>query len=102
MYIVKTTSQFQRWLQRLRDKRAKAKVLVKLSLIEKGNFGDHKSVGGKVSEIRVSYGPGYRLYYTINKGTVVILLIGGDKSSQSSDIKRAKELAKEVGDSYEN
>jgi putative addiction module killer protein len=102
MYIVKTTSHFERWLHKLRDKGAKAKVLVKLSLIEKGNFGDHKSVGGKVSEIRVSYGPGYRLYYTINKATVVILLIGGDKSSQSSDIRRAKELVKEVEGAYED
>jgi putative addiction module killer protein len=74
----------------------KQKIRICLSRVELGNFGDHHSIGDGVSELRLSYGPGYRLYYTIRERVIVILLCGGDKSSQNRDIKKAKELNKEV------
>jgi len=63
-----------------------------------GNLGDHKSLGEGVFEMRINYGPGYRLYFTRSKGVVIILLVGGDKSSQSKDIKKAKQIAKQIGE----
>ena len=75
--------------------KAKAHVLKRITRMELGNFGDHKSVGGNVSEVRIDYGPGYRIYYTNIKGTIILLLIGGDKSSQKKDIEKAKGLVKE-------
>jgi len=64
--------------------------------MELGNLGDHKSIGNGVSEIRIDYGPGYRLYYTKNGNTILILLVGGDKSSQQKDIERAKKILYEM------
>lgn len=97
MYIIQKTECFNAWLIRLNDIRAKGKILARLKRAELGNLGDHKSVGEGVFEMRVNYGPGYRLYFTRSKGVVIILLIGGDKSSQSKDIKKAKKIAKEIG-----
>lgn len=74
----------------------RTKILRRIDQISDGNFGDHKSVGGGVSELRINYGPGYRVYYTMRERVVVILLCAGDKSSQDKDIKKAKQLAKEV------
>jgi putative addiction module killer protein len=68
-----------------------------LKRAELGNLGDHKSLGEGVFEMRIKYGPGYRLYFTRSKGVVIILLVGGDKSSQSKDIKKAKQISKEIG-----
>lgn len=82
---------FDSWLQNLRDIRAKARVLIRLKRIEMGNFGDSKSVGEGVNELRISEGQGYRVYYGQQGTEVVILLCGGNKSSQQKDIKLAKE-----------
>ena len=90
------TEVFERWLSRLRDIRARASILTRIERIEDGNFGDHRSVGGGVSELRIGGGPGHRVYYTVRRRTVVVLLCGGDKSSQRRDIRRAQRMAQEV------
>ena len=86
---------FERWLVRLRDKRAIARIKLRLSAVSDGNFGDMRSVGNGVFELRIHSGPGYRLYLVREGDEVVVLLYGGDKSSQQRDIKRAHELARE-------
>ena len=90
------TEVFEEWLIGLRDLRARASILTRLERIEDGNFGDHRSVGDGISELRVNVGQGYRVYYTIRQQTVVILLCGGDKASQRRDIRQAQQMAKEV------
>ncbi len=90
------TRVFERWFRGLRDIRAKASIVSRIERIEDGNFGDHGSVGGGVSELRVDVGPGYRVYYTTRRQTLVILLCGGDKSSQARDIRRAQQMAGEL------
>lgn len=84
------------WLKELRDGRAKVSILSRIERIEDGNFGDYRSVGGGVSELRINVGQGYRVYYTIRRSTVVVLLCGGAKSSQRRDIRRAQRMAKEI------
>ena len=98
MYTIKETKIFSKWLLKLKDNRGKVSILRRIKRIEQGNFGDHKSVGGRVSELRITTGAGYRVYYTQRGEEIIILLIGGDKSSQSKDIEKAKELAKEYQD----
>jgi putative addiction module killer protein len=82
---------FREWLHGLRDVNARAKIRVRLNRIRLGNLGDVKSVGDGVFELRISYGPGYRVYFARTGNTVVLLLCGGDKSSQKRDINTAKE-----------
>jgi putative addiction module killer protein len=95
------TTHFERWLQSLRDVRAKARINTRIRRLSLGNAGDVKPVGNGVSELRIDYGGGYRVYY-VQKGTVIIVLLcGGDKSSQHSDIEKAKSLATEWRDTYE-
>lgn len=89
------SSTFRRWLKELRDKQAQARIAVRIDRVEEGNFGDYRSVGQGVSEIRVHVGKGYRIYYTIRDNTAVVLLCGGDKSSQRRDIRRAHQMASE-------
>ena len=96
MFVLQKTKYFAEWLSSLRDSKAKAKILVRLTRMELGNLGDHKSIGNGLSEIRIDYGPGYRLYYTKNGNTILILLVGGDKSSQQKDIERAKMILYEM------
>jgi putative addiction module killer protein len=93
---VRKTKVFADWLDGLRDARAKARILVRLRRLSLGSFGDWKSVGDGVSELRINYGPGYRVYLTRQGNLVVILLAGGTKKSQSRDIKRAISLAQEL------
>lgn len=95
-YRVVRSDSFLRWLKGLRDKRAQVRIGIRLRRIQDGNFGDAKSVGGGVSELRINVGQGYRVYYTIRDTTVVILLWGGDKSSQQDDIQRAQQLVSEL------
>ena len=95
-YAVVKSDTFRRWLNGLRDKQAQARIAVRIDRVEDGNFGDHKAVGGGVSELRIDVGKGYRIYYTIRNNTVVILLCGGDKSSQQQDIQRAQKMTGEL------
>lgn len=83
---------FTDWITTLRDKVAAARIRVRLHQIEAGNFGDSKSVGARVAELRIPIGPGYRVYYGRYGSTVVILLCGGDKKTQAADIVRAQDL----------
>jgi putative addiction module killer protein len=87
------SAEFEKWLANLRDTQAKARVLVRLNRVADGNFGDVKAVGSGISELRIPYGPGYRIYLTQRDKTLVLLLCGGDKSTQSRDIERAKAIA---------
>jgi putative addiction module killer protein len=93
---VRQTAVFTDWLARLRDVSAHARVITRIRRMELGNPGDVKPVGEGLSEMRIAYGPGYRLYFTRRGSTVVILLCGGDKSSQRRDIAAAKQMAKEL------
>ena len=95
MYEVAQTKEFERWHRSLRDSRAVARVTTTVERLQMGLIADFKSVGGGVSEIRISYGAGYRLYYTMKGGQLVILLCGGSKSSQKRDIVRARKLKEE-------
>jgi putative addiction module killer protein len=96
MKAVKRTIEFAEWLKGLRDVRATAKITSRIDRMEEGNLGDVASVGEGVSEARIHYGPGYRLYFVERGSEIVVLLCGGDKSSQRRDISHAKRLAKEV------
>ncbi len=93
MIEVLRSSTFDRWLSRLADARARAKIQVRLDRLELGNFGDVKALGDGISELKVDYGPGYRVYFTRRGARVVLLLCGGDKSTQSRDIAAAKAIA---------
>lgn len=86
---------FDAWLDGLDDARAVARIITRIDRIEAGNFGDHKSVGQGVWELRIDYGPGYRVYYAMCAQQVVLLLCGGDKRRQSADILRAIEFWKD-------
>lgn len=96
MYQIQQTEAFGKWLSGLRDVRAKARILARLDSARLGNLGDVVSVGGGVSEMRVDVGVGYRVYFTRRQRVVIILLCGGDKSTQSKDIARAKLVAKAI------
>lgn len=96
MVEIRKTQIFASWLADLRDRQARARIIVRIERMQAGNFGDHKSVGEGVSEMRIDYGPGYRVYFTVLGATVVILLCGGDKGTQRMDVANAKQLAKEV------
>jgi putative addiction module killer protein len=93
--VLKQTKVFTVWLKGLRDKRARARIDIRLERATDGNFGAMRSVGGTVSELKIDYGPGYRVYLTRRGDEIVVLLCGGDKSSQSKDIERAKKMAGE-------
>jgi putative addiction module killer protein len=92
----KKTDQFDNWLRQLKDRQAQARIFHCLDAAERRHFGDCASVGGGVSEMRIHFGPGYRLYFTRVGETIYLLLIGGDKSTQSRDIKRALEIANDI------
>ena len=96
MYTVLQTDEFQTWLDELSDRRAQIRIAARLRLVEAGSLGDWASVGGLVSELRVDFGPGYRLYFTRRGNLLVIMLAGGNKSSQKRDIRRAQKIASEL------
>ena len=96
MIEIRKTENFAKWLDGLRDIRARARILVRIERLAAGNPGDVKAVGEGVSELRINYGPGYRVYYKKQGQKVIILLPGGDKSTQSKDIKTALRLAKNL------
>ena len=94
MAEVRQTEVYARWFRRLRDREARDRIDKRIRRLSLGNAGDVRPVGEGVSEMRIDYGPGYRIYFTRRGATAVILLAGGDKSSQRSDIERAIELAR--------
>lgn len=96
MLEVYKTEEFARWFKKLKDRNAKARIQARINRMELGNFGDVEPVGEGVSELRIFYGPGYRIYFTKRSSVVVILLTEGDKSSQAGDIKKALELARQL------
>ena len=96
MIEVRQTDAFKKWLRKLGDAQAKARFVARIRRVELGNFGDSKSVGDNVFELRFTFGPGYRIYFTRQGDTVVVLLVGGDKDSQDRDIEKAKQLAEEL------
>jgi putative addiction module killer protein len=98
MVEVRQTAAFGEWLDALRDLRAAARIDARIGRLRRGLFGDAKAIGEGISELRVDYGPGYRIYFVRRGDTVVILLCGGDKGSQTRDIARAKALAAELKD----
>jgi len=98
MIEIRKTDIFSNWFNGLRDRRAKARIQARIDRIEVGHFGDVAPVGEGISELRIFYGPGYRVYFVKKGLAVVILLSGGDKSTQNSDIVEAKKLAKLIED----
>ncbi|WP_347554760.1 type II toxin-antitoxin system RelE/ParE family toxin [Robbsia sp. KACC 23696] len=98
MIELRKTIEFADWLDGLRDVRARARIQVRVQRLADGNPGDAKPVGEGVSEMRIDYGPGYRVYYTQRRGVFIILLCGGDKGSQDKDIRQALRLANELED----
>jgi putative addiction module killer protein len=95
MIEVRQTEVFSRWLHRLKDDKAAVRIVARIRRAELGNLGDCSSVGGGVMEMRVDHGPGYRVYFVRQGDTIVILLCGGDKTTQQGDIKRAQKLMME-------
>lgn len=93
MIEVRQTEEFSTWLRRLRDANAVARIVARIRRLEQGNPGDTNSVGNGVMEMRIDYGPGYRVYYLPRGSTIVILLCGGDKQTQPRDIRRAHKMA---------
>ncbi len=94
MYTILRTELFDRWLTRLKDAHGKARIVERIRSAERGNFGDCEPVGSGVSEMRIHFGPGYRVYFTRTGKVVYVLLCGGSKRGQQRDIARAKELAR--------
>lgn len=92
-YELFPSSIFDAWFEKLKDEIAKAAIIARLARLESGNFGDARSVGGGISELRVHHGPGYRIYFQKRGRRIVLLLCGGDKSTQQRDIARAKNIA---------
>lgn len=96
MVEIRKTESFAKWLDGLNDIRARARIMVRIERLAAGNPGDVRPVGEGVSELRIDYGPGYRVYYRKHGRTVIILLAGGDKRTQSKDIKAALGLARNL------
>jgi putative addiction module killer protein len=99
MIRTEKTKEFDKWIRKLKDLRAKAKILFRIQKLETdGHFGDCKPVGDGISEMRINYAKGYRVYFKEKGNQIVVLLIGGDKSTQQKDIKKAKEIWNRIKD----
>ncbi len=96
IYEVKKSTHFDKWMDSLKDLRGKIAIARRIERMSNGNFGDVKSVGIGVSELRVTVGPGYRVYFTKLEERLIVLLVGGDKSTQAKDIKKAKVSLEEI------
>jgi putative addiction module killer protein len=98
MFLLRQTEEFVAWLDALSDKAAQVRIAARLRQVEAGNLGDWKVVEGDVAEMRLHFGPGYRLYFTRRGQIVVVLLCGGNKSTQAKDIRRAVKLSSQIGE----
>ena len=96
MFTVRQTQEFQDWLDGLKDVKAQLRIVARLRLAETGSLCDWKPVGGEVSEMRIAFGPGYRLYFTKRQNILIVMLAGGDKSTQARDIKRAQKILQQL------
>lgn len=96
MLEVRETTAYANWFRRLRDRAAKARIDIRVRRLSLGNPGDVRPVGEGVSELRIQFGPGYRIYFIQNGEEFILLLAGGDKSSQAQDVKQAKHLARNL------
>ena len=96
MLQVRLTSEFEAWLDGLKDRKAQVRIAARRRQAEAGNLGDWKAIGGRLAEMRVDFGPGYRLYFTRRANVVIVVLAGGDKSSQERDIRRAQRLLEDL------
>ena len=96
MFTVRQTEEFQDWLDGLKDLKTQLRIVARLRLAEAGNLGDWKPVGGDISEMRIAFGPGYRLYFTKRQNILIVMLAGGDKSTQARDIKRAQKILQQL------
>ena len=92
------TGTFKSWIKNLKDKAGAARINLRLLRLQNGNFGDHRAVGDGVSELRFMFGPGYRVYYALVDECVILLIAGGDKSSQFNDIDKAKQILRQWKD----
>ncbi len=97
-YEIVSTETFNKWLAKVKDRQARKAIAMRLTRAEAGNLGDVKPVGGAVSEMRIFVGKGYRIYFTIRDGKLVVLLCGGDKSTQARDIQQAKDILNDLED----
>ncbi len=97
MFVVRQTEAFVAWLDSLKDKRAQVRIAARLRQAEAGNLGDWQPTEGDLSEMRVHYGPGYRLYFVRRGRVIIVILSGGDKLTQKRDIRRALKLSSELG-----
>ncbi|MCI5121821.1 MAG: type II toxin-antitoxin system RelE/ParE family toxin [Candidatus Electrothrix sp. AUS4] len=97
-YTLQSTKQYEKWFTKLRDPVSKTKILARLARVENGNFGDFKQLGGNIFELRFFFGAGFRIYYTVQDSKVVLLLAGGDKTSQKKDINLAARLLQNLED----
>jgi putative addiction module killer protein len=93
---VRQTHAYEKWFESLRDRQAKARIDIRVRRLSLGNPGDAKPVGDGVSELRIDYGPGYRVYFVQRADVLIVLLAGGDKRTQDQDIRLAKQLAREL------
>jgi len=99
MYFIEKTAEFDKWLRKLKDLRAKAKILVRIQKLEQDeHFGDCEPVGNGIREAKINYSKGYRVYFKEKDGKIIILLIGGDKSTQQKDVEKAKKIWNSIKD----
>jgi putative addiction module killer protein len=96
MIEIRQTEYYIEWFEKLKDRRARARIAIRIRRVSLGNLGDVKPVGDGISELRIDYGPGYRVYFTQRNNQLIILLAGGDKTTQVSDIQKAKKIALEI------
>lgn len=96
MFEIERTSEYEAWYRSIRDRVVRGRITMRIERVQLGNFGDAKSVGNGVHELRLTFGPGYRIYFMQRKERIILLLCGGDKSSQARDIERAKRMASEL------
>ncbi|HEV7691737.1 MAG TPA: type II toxin-antitoxin system RelE/ParE family toxin [Hyphomonadaceae bacterium] len=96
MIEIRETTAFSKWLEKLRDRQARTRITARITRLRLGNPGDVRPIGDGISELRIDYGPGYRVYYVQRGDVLIILLCGGDKDSQPTDIAKAKELLNDL------